>query len=263
VAAAESTPAQVEADTVVLSARGLTKSFGAFTAIDSVDLDVTSGTVHAVIGPNGAGKTTLFNVLTGQLRPTRGEVFFGGEPLEGLAPHQRAHLGMARSFQITSAYPELTVRENVRLAAQAVDRSVRRTVLRPALSFSGPVGVADEVMERTGLTRVADIAADNLSHGLSRRLEIAMALASRPKLLLLDEPLSGMGIDDIAGMEALLRSLAPEHTLLLVEHNMPVTLAVADRVTVLVGGKVLTEGTPRQVADHEQVREAYLGRGHM
>jgi branched-chain amino acid transport system ATP-binding protein len=255
--------AEVDAVPPVLRAESLSKSFGAFVALDSVNLSVAKGALHAVIGPNGAGKTTFFNVLTGQLQPSSGRVLLNGDSVERLPVHRRAHLGMARSFQITSAYPELPVKENVRLAAQAVDTKIRRSVLRPAHHYAGPLAVTEEVLERAGLVRYADTEAGNLSHGLSRRLEIAMALASRPQVLLLDEPLSGMGVDDIAGMETFLRSLVPEHTLVLVEHNMPVTLAIADRVTVLVNGKVLTEGSPRQVADSEDVREAYLGRGHL
>lgn len=254
---------EVQTAPALLTAESLSKSFGAFRALSDVNLSIRTGTLHAVIGPNGAGKTTLFNVLTGQLRPTSGRVLFDTHAIERLPVHRRAHLGMGRSFQITSAFPELSVRENVRLAAQAVDRGVSRSVLRAANDYQGPLTIADSVIERAGLTRCVGVEAGNLSHGLSRRLEIAMALASRPKMLLLDEPLSGMGIDDIAGMEDFLRSLVPDHTVLLVEHNMPVTLAIADRVSVLVGGTVLTEGTPREVASSEQVREAYLGRGHV
>ncbi len=247
----------------ILEAEKLSKSFGAFRANEDVDLKVERGTLHAVIGPNGAGKTTLFNVLTGQLRPTSGRVLLDGEPVQNMPVHRRAHLGMARSFQITSAFKELPVRENVRLAAQAVSQRTGRAFHRPTSHYTGPLEVAASVLERAGLTRYADVQAGNLSHGLSRRLEIALALASEPQLLLLDEPLSGMGVDDIAGMEEFLRSLVPDHTLVLVEHNMPVTLAIADRVTVLVGGKVLTEGTPREVAANQQVRDAYLGKGHV
>lgn len=249
--------------TPILEAEKLSKSFGAFRANEDVDLSVERGTLHAVIGPNGAGKTTLFNVLTGQLRPTSGRVLLDGQPVQDLPVHRRAHLGMARSFQITSAFKELPVRENVRLAAQAVSPAISRAFHRPARHYTGPLEVVTSVLERAGLARYADVQAGNLSHGLSRRLEIALALASEPQLLLLDEPLSGMGVDDIAGMEQFLRSLVPDHTLLLVEHNMPVTLAIADRVSVLVGGKVLTEGTPREVAGNQQVRDAYLGKGHV
>ena len=248
---------------VLLQTQSLSKFFGAFRALQDVDVSVHTGSLHAVIGPNGAGKTTLFNVLTGQLRPTSGRVMFDGKAVENFPVHRRAHLGMARSFQITSAFPELSVLENVRLAAQAVRSGISRSFHRAAASYSEPLEVAESVIERAGLRRYAAVEAGNLSHGLSRRLEIAMALASEPKILLLDEPLSGMGIDDIAGMEAFLRSLVPAHTVLLVEHNMPVTLAIADRVTVLVGGAVLTEGKPREVAADTRVREAYLGKGHM
>jgi branched-chain amino acid transport system ATP-binding protein len=252
-----------QSSTPILEAESLSKSFGAFQALQDVDLRIERGTLHAVIGPNGAGKTTLFNVLTGQLRPTAGRVLLDGKPVQNLPVHRRAHLGMARSFQITSAFKELSVRENVRLAAQAVSPRISRSVLRAAGHYDGPLEVAASVLDRAGLARYADAEAGNLSHGLSRRLEIAMALASEPQLLLLDEPLSGMGVDDIAGMEQFLRSLVPDHTLVLVEHNMPVTLAIADRVSVLVGGRVLTEGTPREVAANQQVRDAYLGKGHV
>ena len=254
---------EVTEKTLILKAEALSKSFGAFKALDGVDLSVEEGALHAVIGPNGAGKTTFFNVLTGQLRPSGGHVFFEGQAVENLMVHRRAHLGMARSFQITSIYPELSVQENVRLAAQAVLPSVRRSSFSSARRFSAPLSKAAEVLERAGLTRYTGIQAGNLSHGLSRRLEIAMTLASSPRLLLLDEPLSGMGVDDIAGMEVFLRSLVPEHTVLMVEHNMPVTLAIADRVTVLVAGKVLTEGNPQNVANNGKVQDAYLGRGYV
>lgn len=247
----------------ILAADSLSKWFGGFRALREVDLSIRKGTLHAVIGPNGAGKTTLFNVLTGQLRPSTGGVMLNGRPVHSLPVHRRAHLGMARSFQITSAFPELPVEENVRLGAQGVSRKISRSFLRPARHYDGPQEVTDEVLEKTGLAPFSGVLAGNLSHGLSRRLEIAMALASRPQILLLDEPLSGMGIDDIPGMEALLRSLVPEHTIVLVEHNMPVTLAIADRVTVLVNGEVLTEGTPRVVAENAQVKDAYLGRGYV
>jgi len=249
--------------TPVLRTEGLSKSFGAFRALVDVDLSVKQGSLHAIIGPNGAGKTTFFNVLTGQLQPSSGRVLFNGDPVHTLPVHRRAHLGMARSFQITSAYPELPVHENVRLSAQAIQPKVRRSVLRPARAYEEPLAVTEEVLQRAGLSAHAKTLAGNLSHGLRRRLEIAMALASRPQLLLLDEPMSGMGIDDISGMEAFLRSLVPEQTVVLVEHNMPVILAIADQITVLVRGKVLTEGTPREVANNQQVREAYLGRGQV
>lgn len=263
--ATEQAPAQPAGDArdILLRTEGLSKSFGDFKAVDGVDLAVSAGALHAVIGPNGAGKTTLFNVLTGQLVPTSGSILFDGKPVQGMPVHHRAHLGMSRSFQITSAFPELSVHENVRLAAQAVEPRIRRTFHRPRGHYEGPLTVVAEVLETTGLTRAQGIVAGSLSHGLSRRLEIAIALASRPRILLLDEPLSGMGVDDIAGMETLLRSLAPKYTVVLVEHNMPVTLAIADRVSVLVGGRLLTEGTPREVADDDRVREAYLGRGHV
>lgn len=241
----------------------VTRRFGDFTALKDVDLAVQPGTLHAVIGPNGAGKTTLFNVLAGQLAPSAGSVYFDGEPVHTLPVHRRTHLGIGRSFQITAVFPELTVRENVRLAAQAVEPKVRRSFLRASTSARLRLEAVDEVLARVGLAQYSDVPAANLSHGLTRRLEIGLVLASGPRLLLLDEPLSGMGVDDIAGMEQLLRSLVPEHTVVLVEHNMPVTLAIADRVSVLVGGQTLVEGTPDEVAADDRVKDAYLGRGHL
>ena len=247
----------------LLRTEKLTRRFGDFIALKDVDLSVAPGALHAVIGPNGAGKTTLFNVLAGQLAPSGGAVYFDGSAVTKLPVHRRTHLGIARSFQITAVFPELTVRENVRLAAQAVAPKVRRSFLRASTSKALRLDVVDDVMERVGLTRLSEVPAANLSHGLTRRLEIALALASGPRLLLLDEPLSGMGVDDIAGMEQLLRSLVPDHTVVLVEHNMPVTLAISDRVSVLVGGQVLVEGTPQEVAADDRVKDAYLGRGHL
>lgn len=247
----------------LLRTEKLTRRFGDFIALKDVDLAVQPGSLHAVIGPNGAGKTTLFNVLAGQLAPSAGSVYFDGRPVHALPVHRRTHLGIGRSFQITAVFPELTVRENVRLAAQAVEPKVRRSFLRAAASPRLALPAVDGVLQRVGLVAVADVPAANLSHGLTRRLEIGLVLASGPRLLLLDEPLSGMGVDDIAGMEELLRSLVPEHTVVLVEHNMPVTLAIADRVSVLVAGQTLVEGTPDEVAADDRVKDAYLGRGHL
>lgn len=247
----------------LLRTRGLSKSFGDFRALTDVDLAVARGSLHAIIGPNGAGKTTFFNVLTGQLTPTGGVVEFDGEQIQQLSVHERAHRGISRSFQITAVFPDLSVRENIRLAAQAVYPTLRRNAFRAANRPHEHLETVEEILVQTGLADVSGMTAGTLSHGRSRRLEIAIALASRPRVLLLDEPLSGMGVDDVAGMEVLLRSLVPRYTVLLVEHNMPVTMAIADRISILVGGQLLTEGTPGEVAADERVRDAYLGRGHL
>lgn len=242
----------------LLAVRGLTKRFGGLIAVDQLSLDVSRGEIHAVIGPNGAGKTTLIAQLAGDLRPDAGQIRFDGEEITALPAHARSARGIARSFQITSIFRGMTTLDNVALAIQAQDgHSFRfwadtrrdRRLREPAL------GLLTEV----GLGTRAHVLAANLAHGEQRQLEIAMALATRPRLLLLDEPMAGMGPEESARMVALLGSIRGTHTLLLIEHDMDAVFALADRITVLVYGRAVATGTPDEIVANPDVRQAYLG----
>jgi branched-chain amino acid transport system ATP-binding protein len=242
----------------ILAVDGLTKRFGGIVATDGVDLEILPGEIHAVIGPNGAGKTTLIGQITGEIAPDGGRIRFAGEDVTRLPTHARARRGIARSFQITQIFRRFSVLENVMLGAQAreahafgVWRDVRRdpTLRTPAL----------RIVERVGLGAVADRPAGLLAHGEQRQLEIAMALACVPRLLLLDEPMAGMGKEESERMTELLRGLKGTETILLVEHDMDVVFALADRVTVLVYGRAIATGAPDRIRANREVRAAYLG----
>jgi branched-chain amino acid transport system ATP-binding protein len=244
----------------VLQVRRLTKHFGGLTAVDRVDLDVLPGEIHAVIGPNGAGKTTLINQLSGEIRPDAGVIRFAGRDVTHLPVHARARAGMARSYQITSVFRDFSALANVALAVQARaghsfslwrDASRDPRLREPALTVLREIGLADR----------ADVVAGNLAHGEQRQLEIAIALATRPRLLLLDEPMAGMGPEESARMVALLRGLKGRQTLLLIEHDMDAVFALADRISVLVYGRVLAVGAPDAIVMSPEVRRAYLGEG--
>ncbi len=242
----------------ILETRGLTMEFRGFRALDEVDLRVEEGTIHALIGPNGAGKTTLFNLLSGLLTPTRGRVLFAGMEITGHPPHQIAHLGVARSFQITSVFPHLTLLDNVRLAIQA------RTALGYAFWRSGKVldqfsGEAEEILSSVGLHGLAARQVTALSYGEKRALEIGLTLALRPRLLLLDEPTAGLSLEEVARVAEPIRRIARDRTVVLVEHNMGVVAAVSQRITVLQRGRVLAEGTYAELRTNPEVIEAYLG----
>ena len=245
----------------VLAVQGLVKDFRGFRAVDGVDLRVEAETVHALVGPNGAGKTTLFNLLSGFLSPTSGCITFRGEDVTRLPPEARSRRGMARSFQITSLFEQLTVRQHVVLALQAAtplgyrfwqsDRVLDR--------FHEP---AVAVLERVGLRALASQPVAILPYGQKRALEVALALALDPPLLLLDEPTAGMGLEDVDRMIALIREVRAGRTIVLVEHNMGVVSSLADRVTVLQRGTVLAEGTYAEVREDPRVVDAYLGQAH-
>jgi branched-chain amino acid transport system ATP-binding protein len=242
----------------LLKARGLTKTFGAIRATDGLSLDVWTGEVLAVIGPNGAGKTTAVGQLSGELKSDAGTIHFEGRDISGLPMHKRAHLGLARSFQITSIFLRFTAEDNVAMALQAQDGHSFRfwKAARNDQKLRNP---AREMLEEVGLADRADVAAANLSHGEQRQLELAMALATRPSMLLLDEPMAGMGLEDSSRMVDFLLKLKGRVTILLVEHDMDAVFALADRITVLVYGKVVATGTPEKIRTDPTVQKAYLG----
>jgi branched-chain amino acid transport system ATP-binding protein len=243
----------------MLEIRGLTKSFGALRATDGIDLDILEGETHAVIGPNGAGKTTFISQLAGDLRPDAGRIGFLGEDITRLPAHKRARLGLARSFQITSVYLDLSAVDNVALAVQA--RSGRTGFWRSACNDRSLVEPAEEFLAQVGLAERKQMLASSLSHGEHRQLEVAMALATRPRLLLLDEPMAGMGGEESQRMIALLTTLKRSQTIVLVEHDMDAVFRLADRISVLVYGKVIATGAPEQIKANAEVRRAYLGEG--
>jgi branched-chain amino acid transport system ATP-binding protein len=243
----------------LIEAVDVDKRYDKFAALTGVNLKVRPHTVHSVIGPNGAGKTTLFHMLTGTKAVSGGRILFDGHDVTREPDHRRVRRGIARSFQVTSLFLTLPVRENLRLAAQGIaPAGAMNCWSRP----DGPRAHAetvDTVLERVGLQPVAGSAAGNLSHGQQRRLEVGMALAARPKAIFLDEPTSGMGIDDIEGMKKLIRSLRDEHTVVLIEHNMNIVMDISDTITVMQLGRVLAEGLPQEIRRDERVRAAYLG----
>jgi branched-chain amino acid transport system ATP-binding protein len=244
----------------ILATLGLSKSFGGLRAVRDVSLALNARELHAVIGPNGAGKSTLVNLLSGELPPTAGQLFLEGRDITGTRPWEMPHLGVSRSFQRTNILKTLSVLENVRLAVQAVRLSARAILSAPH-SQGALIESARRALERVGLSEHESTTSGVLSHGAQRQLEIAMALASDPKVLLLDEPLAGMGPEEGERMVVLLQSLAREHAVLLIEHDMDFVFKVADRMTVLVEGAVLASGTPAQVRANAAVQSAYLG-GH-
>lgn len=242
----------------LLLVESLSKQFGGVVAADELCIDVLPGEIHAVIGPNGAGKTTMINLLSGQLKPDRGTIQFDGRNVARLSPARRSHLGLARSFQITSIFRDFSVLDNVALAIQAHDGHGFR-FWRAARADERLQGPAARVVEQVGLGERSNVIAGNLAHGEQRQLEIAMVLAARPRLLLLDEPMAGMGQEDSGRIVKFLRSLKGEYTMLLVEHDMDAVFALADRITVLVYGRAIASGRPEQIRANQEVREAYLG----
>ena len=245
--------------TAILEARNICKQFGDFRALADMSIAIAPNTVHAVIGPNGAGKTTFFNILSGVLRPTSGEVVFQGRSVTALPVYDRVHLGMARSFQVTNIFQSFSVHENVRLAVQAVMRKESRTFWRGPARHSGMLERVDELLGSMGLKAHEHTRAGDLSHGAQRTLEIAMTVASRPKLIFLDEPLAGMSIDDIHRSKELIRSLRETMTVVLIEHNMSVVMDISDRITVMAQGARIAEGMPNEIRSQQSVRSAYLG----
>ncbi len=245
----------------ILETEDMTKEFAGFVAVNSVNLRVKRGSIHALIGPNGAGKTTCFNLLTKFLQPTRGRITFNGRDITSLPPTDIARLGLVRSFQISAVFPHLTLRENVRIALQRQrggsfdfwnSKRVLSTYDDRALALLGDVGLA----QFTELTAV------ELPYGRKRALELATTIALDPEMLLLDEPTAGMGHEDIDRIAALIKSVAVNRTVLMVEHNLSVVSNLSDRITVLTRGRVLAEGDYETVSNNPEVREAYMGVGH-
>jgi branched-chain amino acid transport system ATP-binding protein len=245
----------------LLRVERLVRRFGGILATDNLSLDVISGELHAIIGPNGAGKTTLISQLTGQLLPNSGTIHFAGQDITRLPAWRRSALGLARSFQITSLLPDFTASDNVALAAQAHDGHSFR-FWGSARKEQHLRDAAQSALARVGLADRADTLVSKLSHGEQRELELAVALATKPQLLLLDEPMAGLGTTESARMVKLLQELRREVTIVLVEHDMEAVFALADRITVLVYGRVIASDVPAAIRGNEEVRRAYLGEQH-
>jgi len=242
----------------LLQTQDLSKRYGALVVTDNVSLDVRAGELHAIIGPNGAGKTTLINQLSGELAPNSGQVFFDGADVTDQGINARARMGLVRSYQITSVFDELTVLENAALAALGSRRHAFQC-WQGLLTDRGAVEAAREGVEAAGLAPRAHLAASELGYGERRQLELAMALAARPQFLLLDEPMAGMSVQESAAVIELLQSLKRRYTILLVEHDMNAVFALADRISVLVYGRILKTGTPEEIRNDQEVRIVYLG----
>ena len=237
----------------------LTKSFGALVAVNAVTLEVDEGSLHSVIGPNGAGKTTFFNLLTGQLAPTSGRIVFDGRDIAGTPPHGIAHLGIARSFQRTSIFPTLSLLDNVWLAAFARHESWRGLAWRRTDGYPKLAERAMAMLEEVGLAGKHGEPARAISHGEQRQLELAIALAATPRLLLLDEPAAGLSPDETKKMVALVRKLKGRYTIILIEHKIDVVMSMSDRISVMHFGSVIAEGVPAEIQRNAEVRRAYLG----
>ena len=249
------------AQDIILETLGLTKEFKGFVAVQNVSLRVRRGTIHALIGPNGAGKTTCFNLLTHFLVPTRGKIFYNGREITGSQPAVIARMGLVRSFQISAVFPHLTVLENVRIALQR-KRGASFDFWRAERVLGALDGRARELIEAVGLPEFAATAAVELPYGRKRALEIATTLALDPEMMLLDEPTAGMTHEDVARISALVKKVAANRTVLMVEHNLSVVSSLSDTITVLQRGEILAEGDYATVSKNPQVIEAYMGSGN-
>jgi branched-chain amino acid transport system ATP-binding protein len=255
---ANATQVDARSDDVILRTAGLSKSFAGFVAVDGVDLAVRRHRIHSLIGPNGAGKTTCFNLLTKFLAPSKGQIFFKGTDITGWGPAEVARHGLCRTFQISAVFPHLSVRENVRLALQVKHgRSLRFWQSRRSLAAFDDR--ADAVLEAVGLLESGDTPASELSYGRKRTLELATTLALEPELMLLDEPLAGVGREDVERICAVILEAAQKSTVLMVEHNLSAVAKLSDTITVLARGQVLAEGDYRTVSEHPLVVAAYIG----
>ena len=244
----------------ILETRNLRRTFGALVAVDDMSVSIEEGSLHSIIGPNGAGKTTFFNLVSGTIRPSSGKVFFKGDDITDLPVHRSIHLGIGRSFQITNLFPNLSVFENVRLAAQAMGNDNLR-FFRSHLKFTNYLERTAEVLEQVGLSDKAKQLAGTLPHGDQRKLELGMILAPDPEVLMLDEPTAGMAHEQVPELMRLVQSIqtSGNKTVILVEHNMNVVMSVSDRITVMHQGARLAEGSPAEISADERVQTAYLG----
>ena len=249
------------ADETILATKSLTKEFKGFVAVKDVSLNVRRGTIHALIGPNGAGKTTCFNLLTHFLSPTRGQIFYNGREITGSRPATIARMGLVRSFQISAVFPNLTVLENVRIALQRA-RGHSFDFWRSGRTLAALHDRALELIDAVGLGDFVNETAGELPYGRKRALEIATTLALEPEMMLLDEPTAGMAHDDVERITALIRKVAVNRTVLMVEHNLSVVSTLSDHITVLARGEILAEGTYATVSKHPDVVQAYLGTAH-
>jgi len=243
----------------LLETRELTKSFGALTAVNGVNLRVEAGTLHSIIGPNGAGKTTLFNLLTGQFPPSAGRILFDGRDITGTRAHRIAHLGLARSFQRTNVFPAFTLLDNVWVAAFACAPSWRGLLWKRTEGYAEVTARARQALTDVGLIAKQNQVAREISHGEQRQLELAIALAAAPRVLLLDEPAAGLSPEETRRMVALVRALKGRYTIVLIEHKMDIIMSVSDRITVMHFGSLIAEGTPAEIQRNPDVRRAYLG----
>ncbi len=242
----------------ILRTERLTKAFGALTAVNQVDLLVREGEIHSIIGPNGAGKTTLFNMLAGQLSPTSGKIWLKDQEITGWRPFQISHAGIGRSYQVTNIFPVLSIKENVRLGVQSRTKS-NFSLFRKASSLKEVEEKTLQVLEEVGLTGIMNKKASEVSYGDQRALEIAIALATSPRLLLLDEPTSGMPHEDSFRIMDLIKRISKGLTIVLIEHRMHVVMTISGVITVMAQGKVIAEGPPAEVKKNEEVIRAYLG----
>ena len=249
------------ADDTILETRGLTKEFKGFVAVKDVSLAIRRGTIHALIGPNGAGKTTCFNLLTHFLTPTHGQIFFNGREITGSRPATIARMGLVRSFQISAVFPHFTVLENVRIALQR-KHGHSFDFWRSEEALHELDDAAFELIEAVGLTEFTNTSAVELPYGRKRALEIATTLALDPEMMLLDEPTAGMAHDDVERISALIKKVAANRTVLMVEHNLSVVSTLSDHITVLARGEILAQGSYAEVSKHPDVVQAYLGAGH-
>ena len=245
--------------TPILETRGISKRFGGFTANSDISVCFPRGKLTAIIGPNGAGKSTFFNLVSGSFAPSAGEIIFDGENITGFAQHRFAHLGIAKSFQITNLFPSLTVLENVRVAVQALESGF--DLWTPRAARADWTEKAESLLARVGLAAKRRLRADRISHGEQRSLEMAVALASDPKLLLLDEPTAGMSPEETRSIMDLILQLVQERTVALVEHKMKLVMGVSDRIIVLHQGMLLAQGSPDDIRGNEDVKRVYLGKG--
>jgi len=242
-----------------LETKGITKSFGALTAVNAVTLGIEAGSLHSIIGPNGAGKTTLFNLLTGTFPPTSGRIVFDGKDITGTPAHRVAHLGLARSYQRTTVFPAFSLLDNVWVAAFATSASWKGLMWRNADRYAGVKDKALQALRDVGLESKAHQPAREISHGEQRQLELAIALAAAPRVLLLDEPAAGLSPDETRKMVALVRALKGRYTIVLIEHKMDIIMRVSDRISVMHFGSLIAEGTPGEIQKNAEVRRAYLG----